>query len=436
MTIVATEVFAVAFLVAAFGVVRVVNNRVHDAAHSTAVTALEGLVAQIVNNTDPSRLQPGVSTPVYFQVYYRAGGYASNIDANDDISVNPDPILALKTGGPVRKMPGKGGYIKLKHSIVDTTGHVAAVVEVAASLDNAVRGVDTLKRSLYLATPALIAMVAWLVWLVVGRAFRPVSAIRNEVETISSSTIDRRVPVPDSDDEVARLASTMNAMLDRLEGAQVRQREFVSDASHELRSPIASMRAELEVALAHPEHAEWNVVATRVLRERDRLERLVDDLLQLARLDEGVALRKVVLDLDDIVLAEATHARPVTIATSGVSAGRIVGDAGALEQLVRNLFDNAARHAKQAVSVDLFLDDSTAEVVLRVDDDGAGVPLADRTRIFERFTRSDVGRGRTIGGAGLGLALVQRIVRAHSGTVLCTDAPAGGARFEMRFPAA
>lgn len=428
VTIAATEVFAIAFLIAAFGLVRLVDNRVHDAAASTTRTAIEGLVNQVVTNTPLAQVHPTVSIPLYFQVFYASGDRVGNLEG--------DPILAMQAGKVDRKMPGKGGYVRFERTIRNSDGSEYARVFVASSLDNAVRGVDTLKRSLYLITPMLIGMVAWMAWVVVGRAFRPVAAIREEVTTISSSTIDRRVPVPATDDEVARLATTMNAMLDRLEAAQVRQREFVSDASHELRSPIASMRAELEVAAAHPERAEWPAVAARLAVERDRLERLVDDLLQLARLDEGVALRRTTVDLDDIVLDEATHARPKPVVAAAVSAGRVIGDPTALEQLVRNLLDNAGRFAHTTVAVELTVSKETNQVILRVDDDGPGVPVAERTRIFERFARSDGGRGRGIGGAGLGLALVERVTRAHNGTVCCEESPMGGARFEVRLPAA
>jgi signal transduction histidine kinase len=139
---------------------------------------------------------------------------------------------------------------------------------VAASLDGADKSGTTLRHALWIATPLLVLLVALMTWLFVSGALQPVEAIREEVEEIKASTMDRRVPVPDTDDEIQRLAVTMNEMLDRLETSSLRQREFVSDASHELRSPIASMRAELEVALAHPEAADWPEVAQRVLGER------------------------------------------------------------------------------------------------------------------------------------------------------------------------
>jgi signal transduction histidine kinase len=245
--------------------------------------------------------------------------------------------------------------------------------------------------------------------------------------------------VPNTDDEVARLARTMNGMLDRLEAASARQRAFVSDASHELRSPVSTIRAELEVASSDPEQADWPEVAQRTLGETDRLSRLVDDLLALARLDEANGpARRAPVDLDDLVLEEAMRTHRVPLGTSGVSAGRVLGDERQLTQVVRNLVDNAQRHASTRVAVSLRRE--ADELVLVVDDDGPGIPEADRERIFERFTRLDEARGRAAGGAGLGLAVVRRVVEQHGGTVSVEHgSPAngglGGARFVVRLPA-
>ena len=426
VTIVATEVFAIAFIVAAFGLVRVVDDRVHETVRNATSTALKGVVQQILNGTPFEQLQIE-GQPVYYQVIN-----SHNVMEASNLS-GSEPIQPMTEGVSPRELPGKSKYERLSQRVINpATGKLTYTVQVASSLDSADRSVQTVQRSLLIATPLLIALVAAMVWTFVGRAFRPVAKIREEVESISASTIDRRVPVPDTHDEVARLATMMNAMLDRLESSQLRQRQFVSDASHELRSPIASMRAELEVALAHPDAAQWPAVADRVLSERDRLERLVDDLFALARIEEGQPLRRVEVDLDDIVLAEANHARPKPITTSSVSAGRVVGDRRALEQVVRNLCDNAARFARTTVRIELATEG--AEVVLRVDDDGDGVAESEWQRIFERFARSDSGRGREFGGAGLGLALVQRVVAAHHGSVTCSRAPLGGARFEVRLP--
>jgi signal transduction histidine kinase len=225
----------------------------------------------------------------------------------------------------------------------------------------------------------------------------------------------------------------MNSMLDRLEGASLRQRRFVSDASHELRSPVASIRTQLEVALRKRD-ADWPAVAAKVLAEDERLEDAVAELLELARAEEGAPLETADVDLDEVVLDETRRGYRVPIDTSRVSAGRVRGSSAQLARAVRNLLDNAARHARHGVAVELARHDGTVELV--VDDDGPGVPPADRDRIFERFTRLDESRARDAGGVGLGLPLVRAIVDRHAGTVTVADAPTGGARFVVRLPAA
>lgn len=286
--------------------------------------------------------------------------------------------------------------------------------------------------------PLLLVVVGVAAWWMAGRALAPVEAMRAQVEAISAAQLHRRVPRPAGDDEIARLAATMNGMLARLDAAQERQRRLVSDASHELRSPVAAIRQHAEVALTHPSRATVEDLARTVLAESGRLERLVDDLLLLTRMDErGDAATTDPVDLDDLLLDEAARLRDATalrIDTRAVSAGRVRGHAGRLGRLVRNLADNAARHAASAIAFSLRAADGV--VVLTVDDDGDGVPPADRERVFERFVRLDAARARDVGGSGLGLAIVAEIATAHRATVAVGRAPLGGARFEVRFPGA
>jgi signal transduction histidine kinase len=227
----------------------------------------------------------------------------------------------------------------------------------------------------------------------------------------------------------------MNRMLDRLERAHVRERRFVADASHELRSPIAAIRQHAEVALAHPELADG--LPSVAHAESLRMQSLVDDLLLLAQADEDRAeLRRRPVDVDDLVLAEAHRLREAgttDVDTRGVSAARVHGDPAALRRVLRNLVDNAVRHARRRVGLSLGERDGWA--VLHVDDDGPGVPVADRSRVFERFVRLDDARPNTDGGTGgLGLAIVAEVVAAHGGAVELGDAPSGGARVTVRLP--
>ena len=290
------------------------------------------------------------------------------------------------------------------------------------------------------AVPLAVALAGLATWVLVGRALAPVESIRTQVDGISADRLDTRVPVPDTGDELARLATTMNAMLTRLEQAQARQRQFVSDASHELRSPATAIRQHAEVAVAHPGSTSADELARTVLAEGHRLEQLVAHLLLLARLDEHVPAADRTarpVDLDDLVLEEADRVRTTTDAlvdTSAVSAGAVRGDHVQLRSLVANLLDNGARHARTAVKVALA--DVDGQVQLTVADDGPGIAVGDRERVLERFVRLDDARTRARGGAGLGLAIVRAVADAHGGTVHVGATGSGGARLDVRLPAA
>jgi len=284
--------------------------------------------------------------------------------------------------------------------------------------------------------PMLLVVVGVVTWRMVGRTLRPVEDMREEVERISSTELDRRVPTPSRDDEVGRLARTMNRMLDRLQRAQDRQRRFISDASHELRSPVAAIRQHAEVAAAHPDSTNLRELADVVLAEDARLQELVEDLLVLARLDEHVRpVQFDEVDLDDVVLAEAARLRGTTslaVDTQGVSTARILGLRADLERLVRNLTDNATHHAHGRIW--LGVGTSNGHVAVTVDDDGPGIAAADRERALERFVRLDGARDRASGGSGLGLSIVREVALAHEGTVALGRSRQGGLRAEVRFP--
>ena len=288
------------------------------------------------------------------------------------------------------------------------------------------------------AVPAALVLVGLTIWLSVGRALRPVEAVRREADEITSAHLDRRVPTPPGNDEIARLASTINAMLDRIGESHRHQRQFVSDASHELRSPLASIRQTVEVARGYPDKMTMSDLTDAVLEESTRLEGLVNALLLLARLDDDKrAVTPELVDLDDVVLLEASRVTPrpgVAVDVSHVSAGQVHGRAVFLRQVVRNLIDNAVRHARRRVAVSV--QEEGGDVLLTVDDDGDGIPPAERDRVFERFVRLDDARAREEGGAGLGLAIVRSFVESSGGTVQVGDAPCGGARFVVRLPVA
>ncbi|MEO7571597.1 MAG: HAMP domain-containing sensor histidine kinase [Acidimicrobiales bacterium] len=310
---------------------------------------------------------------------------------------------------------------------------------VGGTLDDINESIATLVRSLVLAVPLVVVALAALLWWLVGRTLRPVESIRAEVAAIGGRDLHRRVPVPPGDDEIARLARTMNEMLDRVDEAAQRQQRFVADASHELRSPLARMRAELEVDLAHPEGADPAATHASLLEEAIGLQHLADDLLRVARADSGehATTRAERVDLDDVVVRVVRRLRAadrVQVDLSAMGAGQVTGDPDQLARLVRNLADNAERHARSTVTFSL--SERDGGVVLTVGDDGPGVPLGERDRIFEPFTRLDAARRSADGGTGLGLAIARDIAEAHGGSLELDGSAVEGARFVLRLSAA
>jgi signal transduction histidine kinase len=284
------------------------------------------------------------------------------------------------------------------------------------------------------AVPLTVVLMGLLARRLTGRALAPVERIREQVAAIGEGDLGRRVPEPGGDDEITRLAATMNAMLTRLESAQRAQRRFVADAGHELRSPLTTLTGVLELAERDDGRIDPDTLRA-AQAEAERLGALIGDLLLLARSDEGgLALRREEVDLDDVVDAERARLRATTslAVEASLTPVKVRGDREALVRLVRNLADNAARHARTRVRLATAEDDGHA--VLDVADDGPGVPAGERERIFDRFVRLDEARGRKAGGTGLGLAIVRQIAHEHGGTVEVTDAPAGGALFRVRIP--
>ena len=317
--------------------------------------------------------------------------------------------------------------------IFDTRPFDGVDYVVFADISGIDRSIDRIRTIVWTSVPVLVIAGGLIAWLLTGRALRPVQGITARVGAISSGNLHERVPEPGTGDEIAELAATMNAMLDRLEVDDRRLRQFVSDASHELRSPVAVLRSEAEVAQRTPERTSVESLADGVLAESARLQQIVEDLLILARGEERQAGSQwAEVDVDDIVLAEAARRRNVPVDTSAVSAGRILGTPELVGRIVTHLLDNAARHGTGRVEVGLTAD--AGGVRLWVDDDGPGVPLGDRARIFQRFTRLDDARSRDRGGAGLGLAVVAESVRSLGGRIDVEDAPIGGARFIVRLP--
>lgn len=284
-------------------------------------------------------------------------------------------------------------------------------------------------------TLALALALALVAWLLVGRALQPVEDIRKQAAAIPGTDLVARLDPPMSNDELGRLTNTFNDLLNRIETSSAAQRQFVADAAHELRSPIAALRAQLEVSVLHPESHADPARSGDMLTDTERLSHLVDDLLALARLDAHTDSPRHLVDLDDLVLQEVRRVRnsKIRLDASGVSAGQVLGDRSGLDRIARNLLDNAVRHAATTVTVSL---KSTPDfVTLTIADDGPGVLETDRQRIFDRFTRLDGARSRDGGGAGLGLAIVHDVVLQHGGWIEVLDNHPG-AVFTVGLPAA
>ncbi|MEV7994322.1 ATP-binding protein [Streptomyces sp. NPDC086077] len=311
---------------------------------------------------------------------------------------------------------------------VEVPGQGTYTVYAGGPLAAEQNAVSTAQTVMLIGFPLLLGVVAGVTWLVTGRALRPVEGIRSEMAEITASEdLSRRVPEPGTHDEVARLARTTNETLAALETSVDRQRRFVADASHELRSPIASLRTQLEVAAAHPELLDLD----GAVEDTVRLQRLAADLLLLARLDAGERPTGTRVDLAELAREQAAGRKGVSVDADSLE---VAGSRGQLGRVLANLLDNAQRHAHSAVTVAVRRDGDRA--VVQVADDGDGVPGADRERVFERFVRLDDARSRDEGGAGLGLAIARDVAARHGGTLTVHDAPAGGALFELRLPLA
>ena len=389
---------------------------------------------------------------LFVQVVGPSGRIVSASDRLADAPVlltGPPPAPGRKRNVTVAHLPveiDRPGSFRVV-ALTTTTPDGPYTVYAATELRTVARSEAALRRLLIRGGPPFLVLVAIVSWVIADRALRRVDGIRLKVDGITAEALDRRVPEPPGDDEITRLTRTMNEMLDRLQAAGERQRRFVADASHELKSPLAAVQADLEVALAHPASADWPDIAARLLAEDERMEQLVADLLFLAQCDDGdfrsFTAPAEIVALDDVVRDEAGRLGgrwtisvdvDVDLPAGG---GAVAGRPEHLARAVRNLLENAARHARQAVTVTLRAYPGPAsggELELVVTDDGPGIDPADRNRVFDRFTRLDDARGRDEGGTGLGLPIAREIVETHGGRISIGSGP--GARLIVRLPQA
>ena len=438
-TAAATVALVAAFAAGAAVLVYLVHRSAYDSVRSGARDELRSIL--LIEASTGARSLPAGHQTALAQIVDRSGRVVASSRSGDHqpmahLRVRPGRISqAVRQHLPADPDPGPFLVVADAAAAPVPRGDVGYV---AASLQTVNDAAAEAARAAWLVGTVFVGLTAGLMWFLIGRALRPVEAIRAEVADISDGQLERRVPVPASDDEIGRLALTMNAMLSRLDDAARRQRQFVADAAHELRSPLATMLSQLDVASRYPGMAPVEELAASLRCEALRLAAVLSDLSVLARGDEGrVGERFQLLDLDDIVLEEASRVSQrgrIAVDVGAVSAAQVRGNPAQLSRIVRNLLDNAERYAARRVVVSLR--ESAQQVVLQVADDGPGIPPADRERIFQRFVRLDSARERSSGGSGLGLAIVRQLVGGHGGTVAVEDNGGSGSRLVVRLPSA
>ncbi|WP_327090242.1 HAMP domain-containing histidine kinase [Nonomuraea sp. NBC_01738] len=391
------------------------------------------------------------------------------LSATGDLRGAPPVSMARPRTGDIR-WDGLASIQGVEHTIVGmrAPGAMVYVLEKTPELIADPRSAWLLALALLLVVGVVVTVTRWLVGIPAAR----VRTIMRELEEITAKDTHRRVRVSGGNDEVDQLVATINRTLDRLDNALGQQCRFVADASHELRSPITALRAEIDLALQDAvmgtrasrecatlvEQAETVPLTTgprttgfacpgveagtgceqsllSVDRAANRLQLLVEDLLAVARLDAGMPVDVRRLDLSELVREELARSHPdKTVTTALAERAPVEGDRLQLARVLTNLLNNALRHAASTVSISTSVDAERAEAIISVTDDGSGLSPADRERVFQRFTRLSEGRKRDPGGSGLGLAIAREIATRHSGSLVAEEAPHGGASFVLRLP--
>lgn len=387
VTAVASLAVAVVLLVAGVVTVLAVRHRLEGDLDDVATTIAHELNAEVTTARPLDTLVVRGDDDTFAQ-YLDSRGRVVTSTANVD---GAPPVEARAGFHTMRGLPHDPARFRV---LVRAAGSGNLIVGV--TLEDVDQSVRALRRTLLVVSPLVLLALAALVWFVVGRTLRPV------------------------------------------EVANQRQRQFVADASHELRTPLTRIRSEVEVDLSNPDKADLLRTHRLVLSEAIGLQELVDDLLLLAHSDAGqTPSQRGPVDLDDLVLDEVRRSSSTTavaVDLSRVSGGQVLGDADQLRRVVRNLIDNAVRHATSRVTVEL--GEQADAVVLAVTDDGPGIPPDETERVFERFTRLDNARTPGSGGTGLGLAITRDIVEGHGGAVFVDGGHEGGARLVVRLPLA
>jgi signal transduction histidine kinase len=441
LTLLATAMVAIVLAFSSLLLVRWVHSSQLDDADRTLSDQIDLVQGLIKTGSLPTVLKPtGVTTG---QVQVISGSNVVAVSPGLASSVRLDVFAAPAVGVQVARtttaaalgVTGRDRYRVVARTVSSGIGPLT--IYTASSLHAPDQAVRTLEISLVIGLPILVMLAAVTMWFVVGRALRPVDEMRREVDAIQASS-DQRLDVDRKATELDQLAVTLNGMLDRISAAEATRRQFLADASHELRSPLASARTMLEVGLAYPEHTDWPSTASEVMIEVERLQAMAGELLALARVEGGErALTRERYDLGTLVDAEAERYADERITVTVAEPLAVEVDRVLFVRAVRNLLDNARRHARGRIDVTVAPSLNgepgrpMADVV--VCNDGESIPDDQRERIFEPFTRLDDGRSRDEGGAGLGLSIARRIAEVHGGSVRAL-ADTTGATFVLSLP--
>jgi signal transduction histidine kinase len=441
LSLVATALFTFAVVTGAALLLVLQRYALLHTLDSSAAKAASDAAANVTSGRIPHPLVPTTGGVVAMQVVDADDRVLSASPGADQVFPLLDPTQ-LKHARDGRRYTIQSETSATRYRIVAQPAADKTVL-VATDLKSVDDSVRLLGRAAVIGGPLAVLVMALATYGVVSVVLRPVAALRHGAAAITAAGLsDQRLPVPYAQDEIHRLAITLNAMLDRIDIATQRQRTFVGDAAHELRSPLASLRVQLEVIQRLGPEQDLEGAIGDVLIDVDRIDRLVNDLLALARLSEGGGglARRENVDLAELVSAlmpnYANSRVPVTVGTAVPAT--VSGDADGLRRVAINLIDNAVRYARTNVRVDVELSEAGGRrlATLLVTDDGQGIPAPERERVFDRFYRVQQSRSRESGGTGLGLAIVRDVIRAHGGSVRLTANPAGrGTQAVVTLPA-
>ncbi|TDD19930.1 sensor histidine kinase [Nonomuraea diastatica] len=434
VTLIATAVAALVFIPLAIVGIVVARSVIEASVFQSTRDTAERIAAEMRGGALPAGAAIPVVNPSVDLI--QVVGPSGQILATSDAARNLPPLSDVR---PTQETQG----ISTTNCLPTECVHLSAVrVTIFADSPVVYAGrrtpdvLDTrvLEMIVFVQIAVLVALASWTTWLVTGRALRPVAIMRAELDAVRAGDLSHRVSQPPGDDELAQLARSVNNTLARLERSAEQQRQFASDASHELRTPIAGLRAQLESAQLYPADTDVESLVSGSLRDTDRLEAIITDLLLLARIGSQVDAAKEHIDLAVLVRQElSTRSDKVPVQVELDEGVVVEGVRVQLGRVLTNLLDNAQRHAESRVLVTVSRADGMA--VLAVENDGMEIAVEDRERIFERFTRLDAARSRDAGGTGLGLAIARDVAMAHGGRIAVEDCP-GGARLVLRLPLA